>query len=185
MTLSNRPSLHIGPDGWATNVECIPSPNCDPRPPEISIDLIVIHAISLPPGVFGGSGVEELFTNRLDASAHPYYSGIAGRKVSSHFFIRRDGRLVQFVSCEQRAWHAGISCWMGKERCNDFSLGIELEGDDTNEFADEQYRSLVALIDALRQRYPIKAIAGHADIAPGRKTDPGPHFDWPRLREIN
>ncbi|CAB1370403.1 1,6-anhydro-N-acetylmuramyl-L-alanine amidase AmpD [Denitratisoma oestradiolicum] len=157
------------------------SPNHDPRPVGQVIDLVVIHAISLPPGEFGGPGVEQLFTNRLDPDAHPYYRDIAGLRVSAHFFIRRDGQLIQWVPCELRAWHAGVSCWQGRQRCNDFSIGIELEGCDEQAFTDAQYQVLTELIAALRQRYPIAAITGHSDIAPERKTDPGPHFDWSRI----
>lgn len=157
------------------------SPNHDLRPAGHAIDLVVIHAISLPPGEFGGPGVEQLFTNRLDPEAHPYYRDIANLRVSAHFLIRRNGYLIQFVPCDLRAWHAGASCWQGRERCNDFSIGIELEGCDEQAFTDVQYQVLAELIAALRQRYPIDAITGHSDIAPQRKTDPGPHFDWSRI----
>lgn len=146
------------------------------------VDLIVIHAISLPPGEFGGDAIERLFTNTLDPALHPYYRQIHRLRVSAHFLIRRDGAMVQFVSCERRAWHAGVSSWRERERCNDFSVGIELEGCDTLPFEAAQYERLATLIVAVEQRYPISHIVGHADIAPGRKTDPGPHFDWPRLR---
>ncbi len=142
----------------------------------------MIHAISLPPGQFGGPGIEQLFTNRLDPAAHPYYREVAGLRVSSHFLVRRDGSLVQFVACGRRAWHAGVSVWQGRERCNDFSIGVELEGTDEQAFEDAQYTRLVALTQALRGRYPVTDLAGHADIAPGRKTDPGPYFDWARYR---
>lgn len=145
------------------------------------VDLIVIHAISLPPGEFGGDAIERLFTNTLDPALHPYYRQIHGLRVSAHFLIGRDGALVQFVSCERRAWHAGASQWRERDRCNDFSIGIELEGCDTLPFEAAQYERLAALIVAVERRYPIAHIVGHADIAPGRKTDPGPHFDWPRL----
>jgi N-acetyl-anhydromuramoyl-L-alanine amidase len=167
--------------GWLSSAERIPSPNCDARPSGEPIRLIVIHAISLPPGEFGGEAVIDFFTNRLDPSAHSYFATIADRRVSAHFFIRRDGRLVQFASCLERAWHAGVSCWQSRECCNDFSLGIELEGDDFSAFESAQYATLNALIASLRQRFPIEAWAGHADIAPGRKTDPGPWFDWARI----
>jgi len=142
----------------------------------------VIHNISLPPGEFGGNAVEELFTNRLDWDAHPYYQGIRGLEVSAHFFIRRDGELIQFVPCSMRAWHAGASSWCGRERCNDFSIGIELEGSDELPFTEAQYASLAELTRTLKETYPVTGIVGHADIAPGRKTDPGPHFDWARCR---
>lgn len=160
------------------------SPNHDARPRGTAIDLLVIHAISLPPGAFGGPAIEQLFTNRLDPDAHPYYRDIAGLRVSAHFLIRRDGALVQFVPCGKRAWHAGVSMWQGRERCNDFSIGVELEGTDDRAFEDAQYAQLAALTRALRAHYPLAAIAGHADIAPGRKTDPGPRFDWARYRAL-
>ncbi|MFN3717250.1 MAG: 1,6-anhydro-N-acetylmuramyl-L-alanine amidase AmpD, partial [Thiobacillus sp.] len=159
------------------------SPNCDDRPPDTQIELVVIHSISLPPGVFTGNAVIELFTNRLDCDAHPYYQALRGLRVSAHFLIRRDGALIQFVPCGLRAWHAGASSWRGRARCNDFSVGIELEGSDDTPFTDAQYACLRALAVALRQRYPIQDFAGHSDIAPGRKTDPGPLFDWRRLHE--
>ena len=159
----------------------VDSPNQDERPPGTSITLAVIHSISLPPGEFGGDAIERLFTNRLDAAAHPYFAEIAHLKVSSHFLIRRDGELVQFVPVGRRAWHAGASSWRGRARCNDFSVGIELEGTDDGPFTDAQYARLAALLDALRRALPLTDLAGHSDIAPGRKTDPGPGFDWPRL----
>lgn len=168
-------------EGWLAGAQQIASPNCDERPAGELIRLIVIHNISLPPGQFGGDAVIALFTNRLDWDAHPYYQQIRGMRVSSHFFIRRDGHLIQFVPCTQRAWHAGVSCWRGRERCNDFSLGIELEGSDEIAFTDAQYATLNALLDTLCNAYPIEDIVGHSDIAPGRKTDPGPHFDWQRV----
>lgn len=148
------------------------------------VELLVIHNISLPPDEFGGPGVEQLFTNRLNPDEHPYYAQIEGMKVSSHFFIRRDGSLIQFVSCLDRAWHAGFSQWQGRERCNDFSIGIELEGCDTQAFEDVQYATLSRLSAALHAAYPLCAVVGHSDIAPGRKSDPGPHFDWARLSSI-
>ena len=156
-------------------------PNHDERPPGERVCLIVVHAISLPPDQFGGPGVEQLFTNTLDPAAHPYYATIAHLRVSAHYFIRRDGETIRFVDPDRRAWHAGVSCWNGRERCNDFSIGIELEGCDTQPFEPVQYERLAALIAALRQRYPIEAVVGHSDIAPGRKTDPGPYFDWVTL----
>ena len=167
--------------GWLIGARHIPSPNCDERPEGEAIQLIVIHNISLPPGIFNGDAVVELFTNCLDWDADPYYAKIRGMQVSTHFFIRRDGSLIQFVPCGLRAWHAGVSNWRGRERCNDFSLGIELEGSDDLPFADAQYASLNPLLATLLQTYPIEAIVGHADIAPGRKTDPGPYFDWTRV----
>ncbi len=168
----------IDDEGWARSAERIPSPNHDDRPDGSDPSLIVIHNISLPPGVFGGRAIDALFTNTLDPGAHPYYEALRDLRVSSHFLIRRDGGLVQFVGCGLRAWHAGVSSFGGRERCNDFSIGIELEGDDTRAFEPAQYDRLNALIGALTRRYPIAAIAGHSDIAPGRKTDPGPFFDW-------
>jgi AmpD protein len=168
--------------GWLADARQLPSPNCDPRPEGTAIELIVLHNISLPPGVFDGDAVIQLFTNQLDWDAHPYYQGIRGIKVSAHFFIRRDGSLIQFVPCNQRAWHAGVSSWCERERCNDFSIGIELEGTDELPFTEAQYASLLPLLDTLKQAYPIEAVVGHSDIAPGRKTDPGACFDWERVR---
>jgi AmpD protein len=162
----------------------VPSPNCDARPAGCAINLLVIHHISLPPGVFGGTGIFELFTNRLDPAAHPYYATVAGMKVSAHFLIRRDGELYQFVPCGERAWHVGESSWRGRTQCNDFSIGIELEGTGEAPFTDAQYRELARLTHALRARYPIRGIVGHSDVAPGRKTDPGPCFDWARYRAL-
>lgn len=181
MTSMREAAGRIAVDGWLSGVERIPSPNCDARPAGERIRLIVMHAISLPPGEFGGDAVIALFTNRLDPTAHPYFAALAGRRVSAHFFVRRDGRCIQLVSCLERAWHAGVSCWQGRESCNDFAIGIELEGDDDTDFTDAQYCALSDLFTSLRQRFPIEAIVGHADIAPGRKTDPGPHFDWMRI----
>lgn len=171
-------------EGWLTGARRIPSPNCDERPASQAVRLIVVHAISLPPGVFGGEGIVRLFTNTLDPEAHPYYCEIQFLRVSAHFLIRRDGGLVQFVPCDLRAWHAGASSWHGVERCNDFSIGIELEGSDELPFDPLQYAALVRLIRILQQRYPIEDIVGHAEIAPGRKTDPGPLFDWTHLNRL-
>ena len=173
----------VGADGIVAGVRFVASPNHDERSAEMPIELLVIHSISLPPGQFGGTGIVDLFTNRLDCTAHPYYAGLAGIRVSAHFLIRRDGELLQFVSCGARAWHAGLSRWRGRERCNDFSIGIELEGTDTVAFEDAQYARVAELTNALRARYPIADILGHSDIAPGRKTDPGPYFDWARYRK--
>ncbi len=171
--------------GWAEGASAWPSPNQDARPTGETVRLLVIHAISLPPGEFGGRGVEALFANTLDPTAHPYYAEICHLRVSAHFFIRRNGVVVQFVPTENRAWHAGISYWRGRERCNDFSVGIELEGCDTQPFEQAQYVRLAELVDALQRRYPmIEDIVGHSDIAPGRKTDPGPLFDWAKLRSL-
>ena len=174
---------HINQAGFAEGASFIASPNFDARPlaeseKSADISLIVVHNISLPPGQYGGNGIIELFTNQLDPAEHPYYAQIHTFKVSAHFLIRRDGSLIQFVSCLDRAWHAGVSNWQGRERCNDFSVGIELEGSDFETFAPEQYKTLNHLIAGLRKAYPIKNIVGHSDIAPGRKTDPGPYFDW-------
>jgi N-acetyl-anhydromuramoyl-L-alanine amidase len=171
--------MRIDARGMLAGGEFIPSPNCDERPSG-PIELLVVHNISLPPGEFGGDGVLRLFTNTLDATAHPYYQAIAGIKVSAHFLVRRDGRIIQFVPCTKRAWHAGESCWQGRTRCNDFLLGIELGGSDAVAFTDAQYAPLNRLTMALRAAYPICGIAGHSDIAPQRKTDPGPCFDWAR-----
>jgi len=171
--------MKIDSQGLLTGVEYIPSPNCDDRPAG-PIELLVIHNISLPPDEFGGDGVQRLFTNTLDANAHPYYATIAGLKVSAHFLVRRDGRITQFVPCTKRAWHAGESLWQGRPRCNDFSLGIELEGSDAMPFTEAQYAALDQITKALRAAYPICGIAGHSDISPQRKTDPGPCFDWER-----
>lgn len=171
-------------DGWVSGVPRIASPNCDERPQDGEIRLIVIHAISLPPNEFGGDGIERLFTNRLDPAAHLYYREVHMLRVSAHFLIRRDGAIVQFVPCRLRAWHAGTSCWQARQACNDFSLGIELEGCDSVPFEEAQYEVLAELVAILRRRYPIVDITGHSDIAPGRKTDPGPHFDWLRLHRL-
>ena len=170
--------------GWIAGIRQLPSPNCDERPAGSAVELLVIHNISLPPGEFGGPGIVELFTNCLDPGAHPYYREIAGLEVSAHFLIRRDGAIIQFVPCGQRAWHAGESNWRGRGRCNDFSLGIELEGTDDQPFEDAQYERLAELTRALKAKYPIADIVGHSDVAPGRKTDPGPCFDWARYREL-
>ena len=159
----------------------VESPNCDERPPNTEITLVLLHSISLPPGVYGGDAIERLFTNRLDPQAHPYFREIAGLKVSSHYLIRRDGERVRFVSVEKRAWHAGASSWRGRGRCNDFSIGIELEGTEADVFSDAQYDALATLVRELRSRLPLRDIAAHSDVAPGRKTDPGARFDWARL----
>jgi AmpD protein len=174
--------VHIFDDGRLDGVYQIVSENCDARPAGAVVELIVIHNISLPPGEFGGPGIIELFTNRLDPKAHPYYRKIAKRRVSSHFLIRRDGEVNQFVPCGLRAWHAGESSWRGRNRCNDFSVGIELEGSDNLPFEEIQYEKLAELVRVLKEKYPIADIVGHSDIAPGRKTDPGLHFDWMRLQ---
>jgi AmpD protein len=169
--------------GWLAGVRRVESPNCDERPHGAAVELIVIHGISLPPGEFGGDYVERLFTNTLDHAAHPYFCALEGLRVSAHFLVRRDGSLVQFVSCLRRAWHAGVSSWRGRSACNDYSIGIEFEGADDVAYEVAQYHAAAALIAAMRAAYPIRAIAGHCDIAPGRKTDPGAHFDWSALRQ--
>jgi N-acetyl-anhydromuramoyl-L-alanine amidase len=176
--------LVIDPEGMVASATQIPSPNCDARPAGTDVSLIVVHGISLPPGKFGGSDVARLFTNTLDPGADPFYPGIAHLKVSSHFFIRRDGELVQFVPCGRRAWHAGVSSWRGRASCNDYSVGIELEGTDDLPYASPQYLMLARVARALRGRYPIRDMVGHSDVAPGRKTDPGAAFDWPRLGQL-
>lgn len=174
--------LAIDADGIANLARQIPSPNHDSRPADIEITLIVVHGISLPPGRFVGEGIVELFTNRLDPTAHPYYASIAALRVSAHFLIRRSGQLLQFVACRDRAWHAGESRWRDRTRCNDFSIGIELEGTDNVPYTTRQYAMLSRLVKALLLRYPNSDVVGHSDIAPLRKTDPGPFFDWGRLR---
>lgn len=174
--------MRIGNDGYADGACYLASPNCDERPAGARIELIVVHNISLPPGEFGGPAIVDLFLNRLQPDAHPYYAGIAHLRVSAHFLIRRSGALLQFVPCVRRAWHAGVSCWRGRNRCNDFSVGIELEGADDMPYEDAQYGCLRTLLAALQQAYPIQDITGHADIAPGRKTDPGPAFDWQKIK---
>jgi AmpD protein len=170
-------------EGVLSGATQIPSPNWDERPQGADIALLVVHNISLPPGQFGGDAIAQLFTNTLDFSEHPYYETVRDLKVSSHFLVRRDGGVIQFVPCFGRAWHAGASIWRDRERCNDFSVGVELEGVDDHAYADAQYSSLSRLFLVLRARYPIVDVVGHADIAPGRKTDPGPAFDWARFRE--
>ena len=170
--------------GLINSIEYYPSPNHGERPDGIAISLLVIHNISLPPGQFGGSDVIAFFTNTLDCSLHPYFGHLEGLCVSSHFFIRRTGQIIQFVPTHQRAWHAGQSSWKGKENCNDYSIGIELEGIDDLPYTDKQYLSLSALACLLKAHYPIDDYAGHSDIAPGRKTDPGPAFNWEHFYQM-
>lgn len=170
--------------GWHPQAQRLASSNFGPRPNPACIDLLVIHSISLPPGQYGGDAVQRLFTNRLDWEAHPYFQSIRGLEVSSHFYIRRDGTLWQFVSCDDRAWHAGQSAYRGRTNCNDDSIGIELEGLEGDTFEDAQYRCLAQLCQDLRCNYPIAHIAGHEHIAPGRKQDPGPGFDWAHLKRL-
>lgn len=172
----------IDADGWCPQARHAPCTNFDERPSGTDISLLVVHNISLPPGEFGGDYIEQLFGNCLDCSAHPYFEQLRGLRVSAHFLVRRDGSVVQFVSTLARAWHAGVSVFDGRERCNDFSVGIELEGSDFADFCDAQYASLAALTAALASRHPLAAVCGHEHVAPGRKTDPGPHFDWRRFR---
>jgi AmpD protein len=169
-------------DGRLPDALWVPSPNFGPRPPEAVVSLLVIHNISLPPGQFGTGCVPRFFTNQLAADEHPYFAGIADLKVSSHFLIERDGTLYQFVNGNDRAWHAGASCYKGRPDCNDYSVGIELEGCDDTPYSDMQYQVLAQVTMALRRYYPMigNRIAGHNEIAPGRKTDPGAAFDWPR-----
>lgn len=169
-------------EGWYRFARRLASPNFGPRPAGTEIDLVVLHSISLPPGQYGGDEVQALFTNTLDWSAHPYFRQIEGLQVSSHFYVRRGGELWQFVSCDQRAWHAGTSHWRGRDNCNDFSIGIELEGLEGGTFEDAQYDTVAALCPAIAQHYPLRGIAGHEHVAPGRKQDPGPGFDWPHLQ---
>ena len=170
--------------GIARAATQVPSPNCDERPESAAITLLVIHGISLPPGEFGGPGIVELFTNRLDPAAHPYYRDVAKLRLSSHFLIRRDGALIQFIPCLKRAWHAGASSWRGRPACNDYSIGVELEGADDTPYEAEQYATLARLTRALARRYGIVDVAGHSEVAPSRKTDPGPAFDWTMYRKM-
>ena len=169
-------------DGWWSAARHCPSPNFGPRPGAQPPSLLILHSISLPPGVYGGDEIERLFTDRLDWDLHPYFETIRGLQVSAHFLIRRDGACVQFVSCDDRAWHAGRSSWRGRENCNDFSIGVELEGLEGDTFEPAQYRQLARLTRALAAKYPIAEAVGHEHVAPGRKADPGPGFDWKGLR---
>ncbi|KJS03955.1 MAG: N-acetyl-anhydromuranmyl-L-alanine amidase [Gammaproteobacteria bacterium BRH_c0] len=174
-------------DGWLLEAEHLVSPNSDHRPPDELPSLLVVHNISLPPGQFGGDQVRDFFTNNLDVQAHPYFQEIADMQVSAHLLIDRLGHITQFVSFLERAWHAGASCFAGRERCNDFSIGIELEGTDTLPYTDRQYQVLAQVTIALMREYPdisVDRIVGHCDIAPGRKTDPGSAFDWHGFRRL-
>jgi len=168
-------------EGWVVGARRVLSPNRDSRPPGTEVSLLLLHSISLPRGKYGGDAIERLFTNRLDTSALASFAELAGLRVSSHFLIRRDGELIQFVPVAERAWHAGASRWRARERCNDFSVGVELEGVDDGAFAAAQYASLEALARKLQSTLPLRSIAGHSDVAPGRKTDPGTGFDWARF----
>jgi AmpD protein len=190
--MTNRPELNqaLSPagilwrDGWYQFAHQQPSPNFGPRPGTAQVDLIVIHSISLPPGQYGGDAVQRLFANQLDWSLHPYFKSIAGMQVSSHFYVRRNGELWQFVAIDQRAWHAGSSSFRGRDNCNDYSVGIELEGIEGGEFEAAQYETLGDLCAVIAQAKPIRHVAGHEHIAPGRKADPGAGFDWLRLKKI-
>lgn len=178
-----NPALEVGADGWCVQARRYDSPHCDARPDPGDISLLVIHNISLPSGRFGGPHVSDLFTGRVDYNADPSLADLRGLKVSSHFFVRRDGRVIQYVSANERAWHAGRSSFNGREKCNDFSIGVELEGTDDSGFEPAQYETLAALTAALARRYPLTDVQGHEHIAPGRKTDPGPLFDWECYRK--
>jgi AmpD protein len=177
------PETGLWQDGWYRFARARRSPNRGARPEGAQIDLIVLHSISLPPGRYGGDAVQQLFMNQLDWAADPYFQTIRGLEVSSHFFVRRDGALWQFVSCDERAWHAGASHWRGRGNCNDDSIGIELEGLEGERFEDAQYETLADLCVAIAQAYPVAHVAGHEHIAPGRKQDPGTGFAWQRLRD--
>lgn len=178
---ASRPRWNLG---WWTGAARIRSPNHGPRPAGATVDLVVLHSISLPPGEYGGDHIAALFTNTLDWSAHPYFEGIRGLEVSAHFVVRRDGRVLQFVSTDRRAWHAGASAWRGRPNCNDYSVGIELEGLEGGRFEAAQYSALAPLLQALARRHPLQAVTGHEHIAPGRKHDPGPGFDWAALAAL-
>lgn len=180
--------MKLTADGsWLVEARRVLSPNCDDRPVGAEVSLILVHGISLPPGEYGGPWVDDLFTNCLDPGMHPYFADICELRVSSHLLIRRDGELVQYVPFDKRAWHAGVSCYHGQDACNDFSIGIELEGQDDDPYTEVQYRQLAQLIQVLRNRYPgigVQDVVGHCDVAPGRKTDPGPAFDWEKLNGL-
>jgi AmpD protein len=176
-------ALRVGADGWVRGMRRRPSQNFDARPPGVPIELLVLHNISLPPGHFGGGRIEQLFCAALDVRAHPFLEQLAGVRVSAHFLVERDGTITQFVGCLQRAWHAGASSFEGRSACNDFSVGVELEGTDFTQFEPAQYAALAALASALRAALPLRAVRGHSHISPGRKTDPGPLFDWRRFAE--
>ncbi len=175
------PRRRVWHEGWWAGARACPSPNFGSRPAGTVTTLVVVHSISLPPGVFRGDAVRRLCTNTLDCDAHPYYEGLRGLRVSAHFLVRRSGRVTQFVSCDQRAWHAGASSWRGRDNCNDWSIGIELEGLEGGLFEDGQYLALVRLLRKLSRRYGIEDVVGHEHVAPGRKADPGAGFDWTRL----
>lgn len=179
--------LIIDDAGWLESVEVIESPNCDARPENTRIKLIVVHGISLPPGEYGGGHIQNFFCNNLDANGHDYFAGICQMRVSAHCLVERDGNIIQFVSFLRRAWHAGVSCWKDEQACNDFSIGIELEGVDDQAYENAQYRSLADLIESLRSCYTDigpDSVCAHSEIAPGRKTDPGDAFDWDKLKRL-
>ncbi len=186
LTLAARPVINVDPvTGLVAGARFVQSPNSDARPADCPIEVLIIHSISLPPGQFGGGDIERLFCNTLDTSGHPFYGELEGLRVSAHLLVRRDGEIVQFVPFPDRAWHAGVSCCEGRARVNDFSIGIELEGMDSVPFSDSQYEVLTAVTRSIIQVYPRvtpQRIYGHSDIAPGRKSDPGPSFDWLRYR---
>jgi N-acetyl-anhydromuramoyl-L-alanine amidase len=181
--LPRRPTWTLDAQGWLDGARRVESPNRDARPPGAAVELLVIHNISLPPGRFGTGCVEQLFTNRLPAGGHPDFEALQGLRVSAHFLVARNGRLTQFVGCNDRAWHAGASSFEGRTGCNDFSLGVELEGTDQRPYTAAQYRALGRLARVLFGAYPLRAVRGHGDVAPGRKTDPGPAFDWRRFAD--
>ena len=184
---SGQLPLVIDAAGWLSGIRWLPSPNSDDRPVGVEPELVVVHGISLPPGRFGGPWIDDLFTNRLDPRLDPYFAQIQGLRVSAHLLIRRDGTAVQYVSLLRRAWHAGVSEFQGRARCNDFAIGIELEGTDTLPYESHQYRTLARLVGVIQERWPAidrTRIVGHCHIAPDRKTDPGPVFDWPRLWQL-
>ena len=170
--------------GWWSGAGRRASPNFGPRPAGLPVELVVLHSISLPPGVYGGDAIERLFSNTLDGAAHPYFAQVCGLAVSAHFLVRRDGQVLQFVSCDQRAWHAGSSRWQGRDNCNDWSIGIELEGLEGERFDAPQYAALVGVLRAVARRYPVREVVGHEHVAPGRKRDPGSGFDWARLPKM-
>jgi N-acetyl-anhydromuramoyl-L-alanine amidase len=173
--------MRFGADGLAAGARFVASPNCDGRPQGEDVTLLVVHSISLPPQSYGGSGIERLFTNRLDPAEHPYYAQVAHLRVSAHLLLRRNGTVIQFVPLHMRAWHAGESVWRGRRACNDFSVGVELEGGDADHYTDAQYARLVEVARALRRVLPLRDVAAHSDVAPLRKTDPGTLFDWARF----
>lgn len=179
--------MRIDSEGWCVDAHHLPSPNADTRPSSVVVDLLVIHCISLPPGVFRGRWIDALFANRLDCDEHPYFAGLRDLKVSCHVLVRRDGMLTQYVSLRERAWHAGVSAWEGRPRCNDYSIGIELEGAENTAYTNDQYARLAALTRDIMTAFPAitpDRVVAHSDIAPGRKTDPGPSFDWSRYRRL-